>query len=81
VHRDHEPDASRAPDHFISFCPKGDKELFLWDEGTQSKTVAPSRVYWFNDGDYHGVSKAPFFRYSIRVDGAFTPGFLQTLLG
>ena len=80
VHRDHEPNATREPDHFVSFCPMGDKELFVWDEGTETKTVAPSRAYWFNDGDYHGVSPAPFFRYSIRVDGAFEPAFLKALL-
>ncbi len=33
-------------------------------------------LYWFNDMDWHGVEPDPFFRYSIRVDGVFEPGFL-----
>ena len=32
------------------------------------------------DHDYHGVHADPFFRYSIRVDGPFTPEFEQLLL-
>ena len=38
-----------------------------------------ARAYWFNDMDYHGVLADPFFRYSVRVDGVFAPGFVETL--
>jgi hypothetical protein len=41
--------------------------------------VATSQAYWFNDADYHGVLSDPFFRYSFRVDGTFTPAFLEML--
>ena len=79
VHRDAEPDAQTAPDHFITICPAGDKRLYLWDEPRREKTPVSGRAYWFNDNDYHGVESDPFFRYSIRVDGEFRPDFLAML--
>lgn len=79
VHRDGEPEEQEEPDHFITFCPAGDKRLFLWDEEKKEKMHVPGRVYWFNDYDYHGVDADPFFRYSIRVDGVFRPDFLEML--
>jgi hypothetical protein len=77
VHRDGEPEAQQAPDQFITLVPRGDKRLYLWDEGRRQKTPVTGRAYWFNDFDYHGVEADPFFRYSIRVDGVFDPAFLE----
>ena len=79
VHRDAEPDPARAPDHFISFAPGRDKRVYLWDEARGEKTVIDAKIYWFNDADYPGVEAAPFFRYSLRVDGVFGPDFLERL--
>ena len=79
VHRDGEPEDQREPDHFLTFCPTGDKRLYLWDEETKTKTAVTGRAIWFNDHDYHGVEADPFFRYSIRVDGIFQPDFLESL--
>lgn len=79
VHRDADPAVKTTADHFITFSPAGDKRLFVWDEETRTETYAPSRIYWFNDSDYHGVAADPFFRYSIRVDGRFDPAFLEML--
>ena len=79
VHRDGDPAEQLEPDHFITFCPAGDKRLFLWDEEEQAKTPVTGRAYWFNDNDYHGVDADPFFRYSIRVDGEFCPEFIEML--
>lgn len=79
VHRDGDPADPSAPDEFITICPNGDKRLFLWDEGEKRKTPVLGRAYWFNDHDHHGVDADPFFRYSIRIDGAFRPGFLDVL--
>ena len=79
VHRDGVPADKPNVDHFVTFCPRGDKRLFLWDEAAHEKTYAPSRMYWFNDSDYHGVEADPFFRYSVRVDGVFTPRFLDRI--
>jgi hypothetical protein len=79
VHRDGDPDAQDEPDHFMTICPAADKRLFLWDEAARQKTFVTGRAYWFNDHDYHGVDADPFFRYSIRVDGAFRPEFLEML--
>jgi hypothetical protein len=73
VHRDGEhPD---SPSEFLMFCPAENKELFLWDEQAKHETVVRARAYWFNDCDYHGVRSAPYFRYSVRVDGPFTDSF------
>jgi hypothetical protein len=77
VHRDGDPAEQTEPDQFISFCPAADKRLFLWDEAAQREHDVDARAYWFNDFDYHGVRSAPFFRYSVRVDGVFEPAFLE----
>ena len=79
VHRDGEPEDQTAPDQFITVCPRGNKRLYLWNEERQEKTHVDGRAYWFNDFDYHGVEAAPHFRYSLRVDGVFTPAFLEQL--
>ena len=79
VHRDGVPEDKPTVDHFITFCPRGDKRLYLWDEQKQEKLQVRGQAYWFNDSDYHGVDADPFFRYSIRVDGVFRPDFLRTL--
>ncbi|KYF97674.1 hypothetical protein BE20_37770 [Sorangium cellulosum] len=88
VHRDGEGEGARAegdrgverePDHFITLCPAGNKRLFLWDERARRKTAVAGRAYWFNDHDYHGVEADPFFRYSVRIDGTFTPEFIEAL--
>ena len=79
VHRDGIASEKAGADHFITFCPRADKRLFLWDDEKQQKIHTRARAYWFNDSDYHGVDADPFFRYSIRVDGVFRPDFLATL--
>ena len=76
VHHDGDPANVRPPDHFMTFCPAGNKRLFLWDEEAGRKVPVTGRAYWFNDQDDHGVDADPFFRYSIRVDGVFTGDFL-----
>jgi hypothetical protein len=77
VHRDGEDESEAG--HFMTLCPRGDKRLFLWDERTKSRMPIGGRAYWFDDRKYHGVEAAPYFRYSIRVDGVFTPRFLAQL--
>lgn len=82
VHRDGDPETQGEPDEFITFCPGASasqqKRLYLRTNGGEH-IYAPSRCYWFNDHDYHGVESDTFFRYSIRVDGAFTPDFRRRL--
>lgn len=80
VHLDGDPATKLTVDNFITFCPAGNKRLYLWDEERRERTPAPSRVYWFNDSDYHGIEPDPFFRYSIRVDGIFTDEFMEQLI-
>lgn len=79
VHRDGHPEEQESPDEFISFCPAGDKRLFLYDEGLDREVPIESRIYWFNDFDYHGVAVSPVFRYSVRVDGVFQDEFRERL--
>jgi len=79
VHHDRSFEEKTTADHFITFSPRGNKRLFLWDEEEKRKVTVRSRVYWFNDSDYHGVDADPFFRYSVRVDGFFRPELLQHL--
>lgn len=85
VHRDREPTEGRIPDTFIMLSPMGlarpdrAKRFFLWDDVRKTEEVATSSAYWFNDADYHGVLADPYFRYSLRVDGAFTPELREEL--
>jgi len=80
VHRDGEPAEQDAPDQFITLYPVPGKTLFVWDEpARRAWPVTGARAVWFNDFDYHGVSAAPFFRYSIRVDGVFTDAFASLI--
>ena len=79
LHRDTEPGQALAIAQSISLCPRGDKRFFLQNDAADEPLVVDSRAYWFNDMDYHGVLADPFFRYSIRVDGVFAPGFVDTL--
>jgi hypothetical protein len=80
VHRDGDPDAQESPDQFITFCPRGDKTLYLWDAVADARTTVTGRAYWFNDHDYHGVDPAPRFRYSVRVDGVFRRDFYTRIV-
>lgn len=76
-HRDTEPGRSESVAQCISFCPRGDKRLGLRAGPEGEPTIVTSRIYWFNDMDWHGVEPDRFFRYSIRVDGVFDPAFLR----
>ena len=79
VHRDgwHKP--GRKPDQFLTISPRGEKRLFVQDDTTGERVTVQGRIIWFNDHDFHGVHPDPFFRYSMRVDGPFTPEFEQAL--
>jgi Rieske 2Fe-2S family protein len=79
LHRDTEPGTALTIPQSISLCPRGDKRFFLQNDAGDAPLVVDARAYWFNDMDYHGVLADPFFRYSVRVDGVFAPGFVETL--
>lgn len=79
AHRDTEPGASLEVAQSISFDPRGNKRFYVCDPQNQERRVVDSRIYWFNDMDYHGVEPDPFFRYSIRVDGVFQRDFVKQL--
>lgn len=79
AHRDSEPGKALTIAQSISFAPRPNKRLYVCDATGEHKTVIEAPIYWFNDMDYHGVEAAPYFRYSIRVDGVFEHGFLQRL--
>ena len=80
VHRDGDPADQERADEFITLYPVRNTRLFLWDEGQQQKHVVDdAAAVWFNDFDHHGVEAAPFFRYSLRVDGVFTDAFRALL--
>jgi len=79
LHRDSEPGKSLGVAQSISICPRGDKRFYLQNGPDDARVLAPCKVYWFNDMDYHGVLADPFFRYSIRIDGRFDPAFARML--
>jgi Rieske 2Fe-2S family protein len=79
LHRDSEPGRELSIAQSITFSPAGNKRFYLCDADGGSYTPVESRMYWFNDMDYHGVEADPFFRYSVRVDGVFDPAFVSEL--
>jgi Rieske 2Fe-2S family protein len=81
AHRDSEPGKALSVAQSISFDPRGDKGFYLVDPKNEARTVVESRIYWFNDMDYHGVEPRPYFRYSIRVDGRFEADFVRAVRG
>ena len=81
AHRDSEPGQSLQIAQSISFDPRANKRFFLQSADGAETVLVTTPIYWFNDMDYHGVQAAPFFRYSVRVDGVFEPSFVKRLLG
>lgn len=79
AHRDSEPGKALSIAQSISFDPRGNKRFYVCDPTGGNKTIVDAPIYWFNDMDYHGVEPDPFFRYSIRVDGVFAPGFVDRI--
>lgn len=79
IHHDEDPVKYPFIDECINFCPDGRKELFLYNAKTKEKLPIRSKIYWFNNTDFHGVDPKPFFQVSIRVDGVFTDAFLESL--
>ena len=79
LHRDTEPGRSLGVAQSISIDPRGNKGFYLQNDPADEPLVVSDRVYWFNDMDYHGVTPAPFFRYSVRIDGVFDPVFVRSL--
>jgi hypothetical protein len=79
LHRDTEPGKSLTVAQSISIDPRGNKRFYLCNGEGDEPVVVDSRMYWFNDMDYHGVLPDPFFRYSIRTDGVFDRSFLRGL--
>ena len=75
-HRDSEPGRELTIAHSMTLDFRGDKGLTLTDPTRTERVRIDTRAYWFNDMDYHGVTPAPFFRYSIRIDGVYEPEFL-----
>jgi Rieske 2Fe-2S family protein len=78
-HRDSEPGTALQVAQSISLCPRADKRFYLQNDERDPPLVVEARAYWFNDMDYHGVLPDPYFRYSVRVDGTFRPGFVEML--
>ncbi|CAN5800594.1 hypothetical protein BH09MYX1_BH09MYX1_63690 [soil metagenome] len=79
-HRDSEPGRALSIAHSMTLDFRGDKGLTLTDPSRSERVRIDTRAYWFNDMDYHGVDPAPFFRYSIRIDGTYEPDFLEKAL-
>lgn len=79
VHRDQVVRPHR--DHCINVWFDGPRRAFVYDCATRTKThLPPTRAYFFNNCDYHGVEPDDRFRYTLRVDGTFTEA-VQARLG
>ena len=73
-----EPEDCDWSNDAISIADGGARPMLV-DTAGEERTRVDARVYWFNDMDYHGVLADPYFRYSVRVDGTFRPGFAEAL--
>jgi Rieske 2Fe-2S family protein len=79
LHRDTVPGSRSDVQHCITICPGRNKRFYLSDPEIRTRLAVTSALYWFNDMDWHGVEPDPFFRYSVRIDGAFEPAFVRDL--
>jgi hypothetical protein len=80
IHRDNYEKRDNPPiNDFITISPAGNKRLFVYNDRTKEKVYISAKAYTFNDMNYHGVEADPYFRYSIRIDGRFTPEFRELL--
>jgi Rieske 2Fe-2S family protein len=87
AHRDSEPGKALAIAQSISFEPSRlaagaagrHKRFYVKAPDGSNEVTVDAPIYWFNDMDWHGVHADPFFRYSVRVDGVFEPGFLDQI--
>lgn len=79
LHRDTEPGSSLSVAQSVSFAPRPGKRLYLQNSADAEPEIVEAKAYWFNDMDYHGVLPDPYFRYSVRVDGVFTPAFARAI--
>lgn len=77
-HRDTEPGTDGVA-HCLNFAPRPGKRLVLASPDGSERVPVEAPIYWFNDMDWHGVEAAPYFRYSLRVDGRYDPAFVREL--
>lgn len=79
VHRDYSQ--TRHKDHCINFFFNKGRPSFIYDERSEKRYyLAPDcRAYFFNNRDFHGVDAESEMRYTLRVDGTFTPSFSEKL--
>lgn len=87
AHRDSEPGKALGIAQSISFEPSRGalgaadrhKRFYLASPDGSHREEVEAPIYWFNDMDWHGVHADPYFRYSVRVDGALEPEFLDRI--
>jgi hypothetical protein len=62
-------------DHNINLFFSGGRPAFVYDERKKEKIYLEKgcKSYFFNNRDFHGVDSEPVFRYTVRVDGVFSP--------
>ena len=67
-------------DHCINVWFDGARPAYLWDCTTKRQIILPpTRAYFFNNRDYHGVLPDQHFRYTLRIDGTFTDELADAL--
>ena len=75
------PDAPPVPDYDrllnISFGHK--KQLYMYDEETETKDYFDGRINWIDVSSMHGVDPDPFPTFSVRVDAHLKPEFRERI--
>lgn len=72
-------DGDQYPEFIFVRLGEYPKQLYIYDENTGQRHFVSSRVAWFNECDYHGVTSQPRFACSLRVDGVFLADFRRAL--
>lgn len=79
-HRDNNPAIWTTKDQFLILSPRQDKRFYIYDEMKKEKIFVKSKLYGFDDLQYHGVDPLPFFTYTVRIDGPFTDEYDQKIV-
>lgn len=72
----------KGNDDFIWFTTsKHAKNIFVYNDETKEKYYADldKKFVWFNEMDYHGTDPVPYFSFSVRIDGKFSPDVKKQL--
>ena len=67
-------------DEFITLQFNNREKFFIYDELQNKKHYINSKVFFYNDRDFHGLDPMPYWTFSLRIDGPFKESFKKNVL-